>query len=79
MKVDKNDILSKKLKEVLDFKRDMIDRDSGIYRDVWEPGPSVMQRRYGEAEIKRDVVLSAWKNYCRESFIYRVLEFLRLR
>ena len=79
MKVDKNDILSNKLKEVLDFKRDMIDRDSGIYRDVWEPGPSVMQRRYGEAEIKRDVVLSAWKNYCRESFIYRVLEFLRLR
>ena len=23
-------------------------------------------RKYGEAEIKRDVVLSAWKNYCRE-------------
>jgi len=36
-------------------------------------------RKYGEAEIKRDVVLSAWKNYCRESFIYRVLEFLKLR
>jgi len=33
----------------------------------------------GEAQIKRDVVLSAWKNYCRESFIYRVLEFFRLR
>jgi|TARA_R110001583_G_scaffold88827_1_gene229958 hypothetical protein len=28
---------------------------------------------------KRDVVLSAWKNYCRESFIYRVLEFFKLR
>ena len=33
----------------------------------------------GEAQIKRDVVLSAWKNYCRESFIYRVLEFFKLR
>ena len=35
--------------------------------------------RNGEAQIKRDVVFSAWKNYCRESFIYRVLEFFRLR
>ena len=81
MKVDKNDILSNKLKEALDFKRDMIDRDSGIYRDVWKPTTYFkgVGRKYGEAEIKRDVVLSAWKNYCRESFIYRVLEFLRLR
>tara|TARA_R100000963_G_C4560122_1_gene49327 strand:+ start:307 stop:507 length:201 start_codon:yes stop_codon:yes gene_type:complete len=33
----------------------------------------------GEAQIKRDVVLSAWKNYCRESWLYRVLEFIGLR
>lgn len=33
----------------------------------------------GEAKMKRDVVLSAWTNYCRESFIYRVLEFFKLR
>ncbi len=33
----------------------------------------------GEAKMKRDVVLSAWTNYCRESFTYRVLEFFKLR
>jgi hypothetical protein len=33
----------------------------------------------GEAKIKGDVVLSAWKNYCRESWLYRVLEFIGLR
>jgi len=32
-----------------------------------------------EAETRRDVVLSAWKNYCRESWLYRVLEFIGLR
>jgi len=37
------------------------------------------ETKNGEAQIKRDVVFSAWKNYCRESFIYRVLEFFRLR
>ena len=38
-----------------------------------------IETKNGEAQIKRDVVLSAWKNYCRESFIYRVLEFFKLR
>ena len=28
---------------------------------------------------KRDVVLSSWRNYCRESWLYRVLEFIGLR
>ena len=27
----------------------------------------------------RKVVMSAWKNYCRTSWIYRILEFVGLR
>lgn len=30
-------------------------------------------------QVKAEVVLNAWHNYCRTSWIYRVLEFLRLR
>ena len=45
------------------------------FRDVMKK----YEIKNGEAQIKRDVVFSAWKNYCRESFIYRVLEFFRLR
>ena len=36
-------------------------------------------RPIGENIIKADAVLSAWKNYCRESRIYRILEFFGLR
>jgi len=52
------------------------------FRDVikkYKIKKRILSLAYGEAQIKRDVVLSAWKNYCRESFIYRVLEFFRLR
>ena len=52
------------------------------FRDVikkYKIKKRILSLAYGEAQIKRDAVLSAWKNYCRESFIYRVLEFFRLR
>jgi len=29
--------------------------------------------------IKADVILNAWLSYCRESRIYRILEFFKLR
>jgi len=38
-----------------------------------------IETKTGEAKIKGDVVFSAWKNYCRESWLYRVLEFIGLR
>ena len=34
---------------------------------------------YGEKQIKAEAVLNAWKNYCRTSFIYRILERIGLR
>ena len=36
-------------------------------------------RPIGENIIKADAVLSAWKNYCRESRLYRVMEYIGLR
>ena len=35
-------------------------------------------RPIGENIIKADVILSAWVSYCRESRIYRILEFLKV-
>ena len=37
------------------------------------------KRAVGENVIKAEVILSAWLSYCRESRIYRVLEFFKLR
>jgi len=37
-----------------------------------------LERPTGENIIKADVILSAWLNYCRESRIYRILEFLKV-
>ena len=36
-------------------------------------------RPIGENIIKADVILGAWLNYCRQSRIYRILEFIGLR
>jgi len=30
-------------------------------------------------QVKAEVILNAWKNYCRTSWIYRLLERLGLR
>ena len=37
------------------------------------------ERPNGENIIKADIILSAWLKYCRESRIYRILEFFGLR
>ena len=37
------------------------------------------KRPIGENIIKAEAILSAWLNYCRESRIYRTLEFFGLR
>ena len=39
----------------------------------------ITNRPIGENIIKADVILSAWLSYCRESWIYKVFEFLGLR
>ena len=36
-------------------------------------------RPIGENLIKVDVILGAWLNYCRETKIFRLLQFLKLR
>ena len=36
-------------------------------------------RPIGENVIKTESILSAWLTYCRESRIYRILEFFSLR
>ena len=36
-------------------------------------------RPIGENIIKGDAILSAWQKYCRESRVYRILEFFGLR
>tara|TARA_R110002051_G_scaffold301650_1_gene369604 strand:- start:215 stop:358 length:144 start_codon:yes stop_codon:yes gene_type:complete len=33
----------------------------------------------GERQIKAEAILNAWRNYCRTSFIYRILERIGLR
>ena len=40
---------------------------------------SKMIRPTGENLIKADVILGAWLNYCRESRIFRILQFFKLR
>ena len=36
-------------------------------------------RPHGENLIKADAILSGWLNYCRESRIYRILEWFGFR
>jgi len=36
-------------------------------------------RPIGENTIKANIILGAWLNYCRESRIYRILEYFGLR
>lgn len=46
---------------------------------MWITTRNGMRRPTGENIIKADAILSAWLNYCRESWIYRILEFFGLR
>ena len=41
--------------------------------------PIELERTIGENVIKAEAILSAWLKYCRESRIYRILEFLGLK
>jgi len=33
----------------------------------------------GEQKIKADIILNAWLNYCRQSPVYRAMEYIGLR
>ena len=39
----------------------------------------MVKRSIGENVIRAEAILSAWLNYCRESRIYRILEFFNLK
>ena len=55
--------------------------DNNTYKYLWDDGKFIDRqgRPIGENIIKADVILSAWLNYCKESRIYRLLEFFGLR
>ena len=56
-------------------------KDNNTYKYLWDDGKLIDRqgRPIGENIIKADVILSAWLNYCKESRIYRLLEFFGLR
>lgn len=35
--------------------------------------------RWTYSAVKQNTIMRAYKNYCRESWLYRVLEFFKLR
>ncbi len=39
----------------------------------------IKQKKRNEITLKPVVVMSAWRNYCRESWLYRFLERIGLR
>jgi hypothetical protein len=73
------------IKEMMDRKErmDMVKKIAVIRKAMRETRDSLTIPHYVEGKWsitdKRDVFLSAWKNYCRESWLYRVLEFIGLR
>ena len=73
------------IKEMMDRKErmDMVRKIAAIRKAMKETNDSLRFPHYINHEWsitdKRDVFFSAWKNYCRESWLYRVLEFIGLR
>ena len=54
-----------------------------MYKELPSTDPSLLpiefKRPIGENVIKAESILSAWLKYCRESRVYRVLEFFNLK
>ena len=54
-----------------------------MYKELPSTDPSLvsieLKRPIGENIIKAESILSAWLKYCRESRVYRVLEFFNLK
>ena len=81
IKMDKYERIAKEISKIRELES-QIKQSEGIDLNIKYISPlSVypIETKTGEAKIKGDVVLSAWKNYCRESWLYRVLEFIGLR
>ena len=53
--------------------------DKTINRPSGEVTDEILLINKSENVIKAEIVLNAWLNYCRESRIYRILEWFGLR
>lgn len=57
----------------------MNDVDGEVVETYQRHEDVTVKRPTGENIIKTDAILNAWKVYCRESRIYRILEFFGFR
>ena len=81
IKMDKYERIAKEISKIRELES-QIKQSEGIDLNIKYISPLSdypIETKTGEAKIKGDVVLSAWKNYCRESWLYRVREFIGLR
>ena len=81
IKMDKYERIAKEISKIRELES-QIKQSEGIDLNIKYISPLSdypLEIKTGEAKIKGDVVLSAWRNYCRESWLYRVLEFIGLR
>tara|TARA_X000001388_G_scaffold10908_3_gene6686 strand:+ start:1152 stop:1388 length:237 start_codon:yes stop_codon:yes gene_type:complete len=68
------------IKEMMDRKErmDMVKKIAAI-REAIEETKEKDRRSLNALSWKLNIVVLSWKKYCRESWLYRVLEFIGLR
>ena len=68
------------IKEMMDRKErmDMVKKIAAIRKAIEETREKD-RRSLNTLPWKLNIVVLSWKNYCRESWLYRVLEFIGLR
>ena len=77
MKVNREEI-----KEMMDRKErmDMVKKISAIRYGIEETRRiDTHGERWTYSAVKQNTIMRAYKNYCRESWLYRALEFIGLR
>ena len=70
------------IKEMMDRKErmDMVKKISAIrYRIEETKRIDTHGERWTYSAVKQNTIMRAYKNYCRESWLYRALEFIGLR
>ena len=71
-----------KIKEMMDRKErmDMVKKIAAIRNGIEETRRiDTHGERWTYSAVKQNTIIRAYKNYCRESWLYRVLEFIGLR
>ena len=70
------------IKEMMDRKErmDMVKKIAVIRNGIEETRRiDTHGERWTYSAVKQNTIIRAFKNYCRESWLYRVLEFFKLR